>query len=95
MILPPLEDSKAEALRRRISLVPVRHREDAIQEAWGAHLSGDCPMKAVARFKTSELKRERRFPTFTDAKAPDAILSTSQVSAPSRDKKRRPITSAA
>ena len=48
------------SLQAEIRLVPERHREDAIQEAWAAHLCGDCPIKAVGRFKKREMRRERR-----------------------------------
>lgn len=53
--LPPVSDMAA--LKREYSLVPTRDREDAMQEAWLAHLEG----KDACRVMKTHAERERRF----------------------------------
>ena len=43
-----------------ILAVPPRHREDALQEAWLAHLEGRDPALAAHRYKMQELRHEKR-----------------------------------
>jgi hypothetical protein len=52
--LPPCRH--AEKLALEIKLARAEVKGDAVNEAWAAHLSGDCPLKATRRF----LARERR-----------------------------------
>ena len=43
-----------------VKLIPGRYREDAIQEAWVAHLQGEDPKAAAHRYKMQELRHEKR-----------------------------------
>jgi len=52
--LPPSCD--AARFEEELSIVPHADREEAVQEAWLAHLSGRSPARAVNTFA----KRERR-----------------------------------
>ena len=45
--------------------IPTRHREDAVQEAWLAHLQGQDPVKAARNYKDRETFHERREPSFS------------------------------
>lgn len=56
--LPPVTGS--EKLDLELRLVPDAHREDAVQEAWLAFLSGDDPARAVNTFSRRERRRRRR-----------------------------------
>lgn len=56
--MPPSD--RAEEIRSELSRVPRRHREDAVQEAWLAHLEGRDPFNAIAAFRMRELRHERR-----------------------------------
>jgi len=57
--------------------IPRRHREDAIQEAWVAHLEGDDPAKAASRYASTECRRERgRVPAELEQLTPDQIQKT-------------------
>ena len=38
----------------------MRFREDAIQEAWVAHLEGLDPIRAMDRYAQDELRHEKR-----------------------------------
>ncbi|MBI5864854.1 MAG: hypothetical protein HZB38_10160 [Planctomycetes bacterium] len=58
--LPPVAGS--EKLDLELRLVPDAHREDAVQEAWLAYLSGRDPARAVNTFGRRERRRRRRFP---------------------------------
>lgn len=62
--LPPVAD--VVRLERELKLVPDSHRADAIQEAWLAHLVGECPRLAVKRWWMSQLRRWRRESTYGD-----------------------------
>ena len=41
-------------------LIPSRHRADAIQEAWVAHLEGRDPLAAAHAYRVGEARYERR-----------------------------------
>ena len=43
-----------------IDSLPARHREDAIQEAWVAYLSGKSPNAAAKNYVAKETKHEKR-----------------------------------
>ena len=51
-------------------LVPLRHREDALQEAWLAHLEGRNPRLAARAYGKRERAHEQRHPAFTDLGLP-------------------------
>ena len=57
--LPPVRS--ADRLGLELQLVPRTDREDAVQEAWLAFLSGDDPARAVNTFG----RRERRLRRLT------------------------------
>ena len=60
MNLPPLTDKQQSELAAILYRVPEDMQEDAIQEAWVAHLEGADPAKAVNKWRMSELRfRER------------------------------------
>ena len=48
-----------------IDSLPARHREDAIQEAWVAYLSGKSPAAAATNYVKREKKLERREKPFS------------------------------
>ena len=57
--LPPVSD--AALFKKVLSLVPKRHREDALQEAWIAHLTpGGDAIQAIKTYGVRELRNERR-----------------------------------
>ena len=58
--LPP--GTTDETFRR----IPARHREDAMQEAWLAHLEGRDPARAADTYRKRELRHERRQSAITD-----------------------------
>lgn len=57
-VLPPLRDDRKLALELR--LVVVLDKEDALQEAWLAHLEGRNPARAVNTFAQRERRHRRR-----------------------------------
>lgn len=57
MQLPTLPDSKP--LRLELKFVNPQDREDAVQEAWLAHLEGRNPARAIATF-AQRLRRHRQ-----------------------------------
>jgi hypothetical protein len=48
--------------QRILALVPKRMREDALQEAWVAHLSGESPTRALQNYQQRERRHEKRQP---------------------------------
>jgi hypothetical protein len=56
--LPSTRD--AARLGAELRLVPHAGREEAVQEAWLAHLSGRSPVRAVNTFARRERRRRRR-----------------------------------
>jgi len=56
--LPPTADASHLALELR--LVRASDKDDALQEAWVAHLEGRNPARAVNTFAQRELRRRRR-----------------------------------
>jgi hypothetical protein len=60
-MLPPLPDLRRLVLELR--LTPAIDREDAIQEAWLAHLEGRNPARAVNTFAQRERRIRRRHAT--------------------------------
>tara|TARA_B100001094_G_C18076205_1_gene742739 strand:- start:465 stop:743 length:279 start_codon:yes stop_codon:yes gene_type:complete len=57
-LLPPVEDSRRLALELR--LTPRHLKEDALQEAWLAHLDGRDPARAVNTFVVREKRHRKR-----------------------------------
>ncbi len=57
--LPPV--CGAAKLNLELRLVPRPYREDAVQEAWLAFLSGRDPARAVNTFSRRERRHRRRF----------------------------------
>lgn len=57
-ILPPVMDDRKLALELRLVTVP--DREDAIQEAWLAHLEGRNPVRAINTYARRERRYRRR-----------------------------------
>ena len=61
MHLPPCRTlPETRALERALALVPARHREDVLQEAWLAHLEGRNPQSAIRAYVRSETRHEER-----------------------------------
>lgn len=56
--LPPCEN--AEKLAAAVAGVHKTRRDEAIQEAWVAHLEGRCPWQAVWAFDRREGRRTVR-----------------------------------
>lgn len=56
--LPPVRDQAA--LLTELLLVPGALREDALQEAWVAHLEGGSAARAVARFNMREYRHRQQ-----------------------------------
>jgi len=57
-VMPSLRDDRKLALELRLVVEP--DREDAVQEAWLAHLEGRSPARAVNTFAQRERRRRRR-----------------------------------
>ena len=55
--LPPLSKSRLSALRRLIRRIPPALREDAIQEAWLAHLQGEDVCACMEHWRRRECGR--------------------------------------
>ncbi len=87
-------------LAKEIALVPSRHREDAVQEAWLAHLSGECPLAAVYRFRNREAKYDANLSIETDdgvdfvreddGRVVELIRNLTETPAPRQSKSKRP-----
>lgn len=72
LALPPVSDTGQ--FETQLAKVPARMREDALQEAWVAHLSGGDPLKSLWSFVKRERRRERHAPIEqTDDGEPYAI----------------------
>ena len=56
--LPPV--ANVDKLKSELALVPLRHREDALQEAWLAHLSGEDAAVKVSTYRRRETRLEKR-----------------------------------
>lgn len=50
----------AARVKRELDWTPVRLREDAVQEAWLAHLRGANPVSAIQSFRRRSRKAGRR-----------------------------------
>ncbi len=59
---PPLNPTKLARLKAEIALIPSRHREDALQEAWVAHLEGTDEIAAAKTYAKAEFRHEQRRP---------------------------------
>jgi len=57
-VLPPTRD--IVRLEGELSVVPIAAREDALQEAWLAHLSGRDPARAVNTLARRGRRRRMR-----------------------------------
>ncbi len=69
MDYPPLKPKQLANLKREIQLIPYRHREDALQEAWLAYLEGKNPIMAVKGYWNRERRHERREAPFSQVKS--------------------------
>lgn len=59
--LPPCGCAEtAEKLALAVGMVDPSRRADAVQEAWTAHLAGECPLRAVWRFDAKERRYHNR-----------------------------------
>jgi len=56
-LLPPCNFKRAWRLIRRTH---PSDKEDAMQEAWLAHLQGDDPCRGIDRFRDKERRRQKR-----------------------------------
>lgn len=56
--LPPIED--IERLHKELTFVPLRDREDAVQEAWLAHLEGRDVVQAIKTYVVREHRHRKR-----------------------------------
>jgi hypothetical protein len=56
--LPPV--SNTGQFEAQLAKVPARMREDALQEAWVAHLSGEDAVRALWRYAKRERRIEQR-----------------------------------
>jgi len=57
---PPLPDDQLAKLKAELRLIPRRHKEDALQEAWLAYLEGRNAVMAAKTFAAVELRHEER-----------------------------------
>jgi hypothetical protein len=55
--LPPV--SNTGQFEAQLSQVPARLREDALQEAWVAHLDGRDPLQVMWKYVQRERRREK------------------------------------
>lgn len=70
--LPPI--ASIDELKSALAHVSERHRDDAIQEAWVAHLEGKDPIRAVFRYAKAERRNElRKVPILDSPDGPAAI----------------------
>ena len=60
MKFPPVTGNALRSLQAAIKRVPERYRQDAVQEAWLAHLEGRSPASAVAEYRRREQLHEQR-----------------------------------
>lgn len=60
-VLPPITDDRKLALELR--LVKAPDKEDALQEAWVAHLEGRNPARAVNTYAQRERRHRQRMLT--------------------------------
>lgn len=58
--LPPVLGRMEALLKRELSLCGPSHREDAISEAWVAHLEGRSVVQAVNTFRKRNARRGAR-----------------------------------
>jgi hypothetical protein len=56
--LPPTRE--CDRLRKELRLVPAELKADAVQEAWLAHLQGECPVQAVKTYAQRERRRQQK-----------------------------------
>jgi hypothetical protein len=56
--IPPVSDTGQ--FEAQLAKVPARMREDALQEAWVAHLSGEDALRALWRYTQREKRIEKR-----------------------------------
>jgi len=73
-----------------VKLIPRRHREDAIQEAWVAHLEGRCPVAAADRYRKQEARYEKRRTLLPHPVPEDGLCGDSdEATGIGKDKRRR------
>lgn len=63
-VLPPVTDDRKLALELRLVMAP--DKEDALQEAWVAHLEGRNSARAVNTYAQRERRHRRRMWTLGD-----------------------------
>jgi hypothetical protein len=69
---PP--SAKPEAWMAELSTISKRHRDDAVQEAWVAHLEGRNPIQAMSTWSWREKRRERRAGIEVDSESGDTLI---------------------
>ena len=52
-----------------LARIPARHREDAIQEAWVAHLENKNPRWAIRRYLAGEIRYEQTHTSLSEEQA--------------------------
>jgi len=62
---PPLAPKQLAKLKTELDLIPRRFRQDAIQEAWVAHLEGRNPISTIKDYCRRELLHEERETPFS------------------------------
>lgn len=83
ILLPPVADPGR--LQAELARVPARHREDAIQEAWLAHLENRDAVNAVMAFHMREYRHELGLGSIESDGGTDSAIDT--------DGKRTELTS--
>ncbi len=74
MVYPPLSPAKLSRLKAELALAPRAIREDALQEAWVAHLSGDDPISAIRSLRSREYRyRQRKVASLSDDEAVEEL----------------------
>lgn len=58
--LPDVAEADREHLERELRMVQLRDRDDAVQEAWIAHMEGRDPAKAVHAFRERQRRHRAR-----------------------------------
>jgi hypothetical protein len=72
-VFPPVEN--VDQLKAELSTIPVRHRDDAVQEAWVAHLEGRDPLQAMHTWSLKEKRAEKRARIETDSESGDVRIT--------------------
>jgi hypothetical protein len=73
--IPP-SVSKA-VFKAELAQIPLRHRDDAVQEAWLVHLEGGDATAAMKRWSRQERRREKRARIDTNSEGEPIIIEQS------------------